>query len=211
MCTVLSYHSLVVQNQEMCPLKDSITRTEKCSYSGKKIEIFDHNVTVTIPSGAIERGYTVEIQVAASVFGSYNFPIGCFGISPYVWIGTNYIFKKPLKIDVEYHAFVSEEKKISNICVLEVCANDHNVEHKLCEVPNNYIGKCRIGSSFYTYYTNSKHTCVAGKHEKIPVRVAMYQYVPQKYMELDAFDIEICFCCDLNFFRKVCNCSSFYS
>ena len=211
MCTVLSYHSLVVQNQEVCPLKDSITRTERCSYSGKKIEIFDHNVTVTIPSGAIERGYTVEIQVAASVFGSYNFPIGYFRTSPYVWIGASYIFKKRLVIEVEHHAFVSEGKEISNICVLEVRENDHDVEHYLCEVPDNYNGKYGIGSSFYTYHTNSKHTCVAGKTETIPIRVAMYQYVPQNYMELNAFDIEICFCCNLNFFRKVCNCLSDYS
>ena len=101
-----------------------------------KIEIPDHNVTVTVLQGAIEKGYTVEIEVAASLFGSYEFPKDCFRISPYVWIGTSYSFKKPLEIEVEHHAVVSKEDDVSKICVLETCEdkeNDHSNEHKLFE------------------------------------------------------------------------------
>ena len=198
--------SIIVKNKEKCPLKDPVLVTKECSYYGQKIEIPDHNVTVTVLQGAIEKGYTVEIEVAASLFGLYEFPKDCFRISPYVWIGTSYSFKKPLEIEVEHHAVVAKEDDVSKICVLEACEdkeNDHSNEHKLFESSEKYKSRCGIGSSFYTYYTYSKHTCVAKKSESIPVEVAVYQYLPYNYAEIDCFDVEVCFCCNLKFFKKV--------
>jgi len=183
--------------------------TKDCGHYGQKLEISDHNVVVTIPNGAIEKGYTVEIEAATSLFGSYDFPTDCFRISPYVWIGASYRFKKPLEIEVEHHAVVLKDDDVTNICVLEAHEkheNDYSSAQKLFEASHKYKGRCGIGSSSYTYYTNSKHTCVAKKGENIAVEVLVYQFLPHNYAEINYFDVEICFCCNLKFFKKVNIC-----
>ena len=197
-----------MQNKEKCPLKDPVSVTKNCGHYGQKLEILEHNVTVNIPTGAIEKGYTVEIEVPASLFGLYDFPEGYFCISPYIWIGASYRFKKPLEIEVEHHAVVLRDD-VTKICVLEAHKkneNDYSSTHNLFEASDKYKSQCGIGSSSYTYYTNSKHTCVAKKGESIPVVVAVYQFLPYNYEEIDHFDVEICFCCNLSFFKKVNVC-----
>ena len=194
----------LVKNQEQCPLIKPESVTETCTHYGQRIEIQDHDVIVTIPKGAIEKGYIVEIEVAASLFGSYEFPKGFSRASPYVWIGATYAFKKSLKIEVEHYAFTSKEDDLSNLSVMEVCdkKNGESSEDKVCK-PADKKGRCPVGSSFYTYYTTSKHATFVAKSENIPVEVAVYQFLPHNYAELDSFTVEIGFCCNLKFFRKV--------
>ncbi|XP_065886216.1 uncharacterized protein [Dysidea avara] len=185
--------SFIVTNQEQCPLFEPVSVTEDCNYYGQRIKIQDHNVTVNIPKGAIEKDYTVEVKVAASLFGSYVFPKGLSRASPYVWIGANYSFKKPLDIEVEHHAAILKEDYRSNLCVMEICDKKSGESSE---------SQCLVGNSFCTYCTTSKHITFIAKSENIPVEVAVYQFLPHNYKKENNFTLEIVFCCNLEFFRK---------
>jgi len=200
-----------VKNHEVCTLKEVVSVSKQCTNYGKVIEIKDHNVTVHVPQGAIEKGYTVEVEVAVSLFG-HKLPKGYTRISSYVWIGASYSFKKPLKVEVEHHAVVAKEADVSQLCVMEACIENetesHTDEDKMCETIQASSSYCNeIRSSFYTYHTRSKLTCLAKKKEgaEIADEVAVYQYLPKNYTEVNNFTVEICFCCNIKFLRKVCN------
>jgi len=198
-----------VKNYEVCSLKDPVLVSEKkCKNYGKKLEVQDHNVTVEIPKGAIEKGDIVEVEVAASLFGQHKLPKGYTRISSFVWIGASYNFKKPLKIEVEHHAVVAKEADISQFCVMEVCKENrtdpHTDEERMCEAIQVYSSHCEIGHTFYIYHTHSKLTCLAKRSAKIADEVVVYQFLPKNYTEVEDFIVEICFCCNLKFLRKVC-------
>ena len=202
----LIFYVYIDENLEMCVFDNPNPLQEECFRRGKKFDINDHNVKVEIPQGAIEKGDTVEVKVAASLFGPHKLPKGYTRISAYVWIGgAGYRFKKPLKIEVEHHAILSKEDDISQLCVLESCM--HNEENEMCEATNTSSSQYEIGSGFYTYiqidHTYSKYTCLAKKSREIADEVAVYQFLPKNYVELDNFTVEICFCCNLKFLRKV--------
>ena len=177
----------------------------ECNCYGGTVKIEEHNVTVTIPPGAIEKGITVKIEVAASLFGSHKVKEAHFSrISPFVWIGASYIFQKPLKVEVEHHAVVSNKQHISDLCVMEAYIGKSQMyDDVMCEASNNCHRHCEIGSSFYTYLTNSGCTCVAKKSDAIPDEVAVYQFLPKQYSNLKSFTLEIGFCCNLKQLRKV--------
>ena len=197
-----------VTNQEVCVLKEPISVSKRCGNYGSVIEIEEHNVTITIPKGAIEKGYVVEVEIAVSLFGPHKLPKGYIRISPYVWIGANYGFKKPLKIEIEHHGVVLKDDDILLLCVMEASnknkADYSSDEYEMLHVAtHNNSNHCEIRSPFYTYYTNSKCTCVAMRIVQIATEIAVYQFLPKNYSELDTFIVEICFCCNLKFLRKV--------
>ncbi|XP_065885420.1 uncharacterized protein [Dysidea avara] len=197
----------LVRNHEVCALKEAVSVSERCTNYGKVIEIEQHNVTVTVPQGAIEKGYSVEVEVAVSLFGPHKLPKDYIRISSYVWIGASYSFKKPLKIEIEHHAVVVKNADISLLCVMEARKENgtdpHTDEDKMCEATEVYSSDCETGSSFYTYHTHSKLTCLAKKSVNIADEVAVYQFLPKNYAELENFTVEICFCCNLKFLRKL--------
>jgi len=198
----------IVKNHRVCTLKEAASVLQRCTNYGETIEVQDHNATVKIPQGTIEKGYTVEVEVAASLFGPHKLPKGYTRISPFVWIGASYSFKKPLKIEVEHHAVVAKEADISQFCVMEVCnenrTDPHTDEERMCEAIQVYSSYCEIRSSLYTYHTHSNFTCLAKKSTEIADEVAVYQFVPMDYARLQNFIVEICFCCNLKHLRKVC-------
>ena len=188
-------------------MKDAVSVSKSCTDYGKVIEIEELNVTVTIPQGAIGKGYTVEVEVAVSLFGPHKLPKDYTRISSYVWIGASYSFKKPLKIEVEHHVVVAKKDDISLLCVMEACkengTDSHTDEDRMCETNQVCSSYCEIWSSFYTYHTYSKFTCLAKKSTEIADEVAVCQYLPKNYVEVERFTVEICFCCNLKFLRKV--------
>lgn len=189
----------------MCTLKDPALVSQRCTHYGKVIEIQDHNVTVTIPQGAVEKGYSVEVEVAASLFGPYKIAKGYTRISSFVWIGSSYSFQKPVKIEIEHHAVVLKESDSLQLCVMEDYLNRSYPEEEMRETSQNLPSYCETGSSFFTYYTYCKYTCIAKKSVEIPDEVAVYQFLPKNYAELDDFIAEISFCCNLKYLRMVCN------
>ena len=60
----------------------------------------DHDITVQIPPGTIPPGISVQIEVAVTLYGPFQFPNSSFPISPILWLCSQreIAFKKPIKI-----------------------------------------------------------------------------------------------------------------
>ena len=203
------FNIVCVVEKEQCHLADSISHSIKCTHYGHKVEIEEHNVTVIIPKGAVEKGHIAAIEVSASLFGSYKIPNGHSRISPYVSIGTEYDFKEHLIVEVEHHAVITKEQDITSLRIMEVQKGSRSgyqsYDDEMCEASSNYPGHCKIRSTVYTYKTKSKCTCVVKKTDSVavPDYVIVRQFLPKNYAELDDFTIEICLCCNLKYLKKV--------
>lgn len=128
----LIIYVVIVNNKEICPLRNSIiSKVFDCN--GGELLIKEHAIKVTVPIGAIDENYEVQIQAAASLFGPFIIPEDHYPISAYVWIGACYEFKKKLKIEMEHDIVVSEETDVSELCVLTACEEDR------CDGENNQM------------------------------------------------------------------------
>ena len=60
----------------------------------------DHDITIRIPPGAIPPGMTVQIEVAVTLYGPFQFQNNSFPVSPILWLCCQNIvtFKKPIEI-----------------------------------------------------------------------------------------------------------------
>ena len=189
----------VVKNQEPCPLTDSDTTSIHFTSTGGVMAIEEYGVTVNVPSGAIEDHHIVEIQAAASLFGPFNIPSDYHPVSAYVWIGSNYTFRKQIEIEFEHHADISNSA--SRLCILKACYTNCNSDHPVMqETTEDYD----IRDSFCILYTNHFCSyCFAAKGIKVPDRIVAYHYLPEDYESVDKFRAEVCFCYDLNCCKKV--------
>ena len=197
----------IVKNQEPCPLIDSDITSEYFTCDGGAMMIEEYNVKVTVPSGAVEDPCVVEIQVAASLFSPFVVPNDCRPVSPYVWVGASYTFKKPVLVEFEHHADISNSKDISQLCMLKACCSKRNSHyHEMHEntQDHHYDISYSICSLFANHFCSY---CLAAKSVQIPDRVAAYHYVPGGFKSLNEFRAELCFCYDLNCCKKVISIS----
>ena len=197
-------------NKEKCPLKHCRIISRMFNYNGGELLIKEHAIKVTIPIGAINKHYEVQIEAAASLFGPFIIPEDYDPISAYVWVGACYEFKKQLKVEMEHDIVVSEETNISELCVLTACEED------ICDGENNQIlYKMHEDCCKYQFEPN-KTTCVfftshfcsnclAAKETTTPKRIIMYQYLSENYKSAYDFTAEVSFCYDLEFCREVCS------
>ena len=196
-------------NGESCTLKNCQVISKTFGYDGGELLIEEHAVKVTVPIGAIEKGYEVQIEAAASLFGPFTVPEGYHPISTYVWIGACYEFNKNLKVELEHDIDLSEETDVSGVCVLTACEEDkgigennrvlYKMHEDACEYQLN-----KTTCTFFTSHFCSK--CLAVKEENIksPKRVIMYHYLPENYKSEYEFAAEVTFCYDLQFCKEVC-------
>ena len=192
-----------VKNHEPCPLLDSDIASKKFKSNGGVMIIENYCVKVTVPSGAIEDHHMVKIQAAASLFGPFDFPNDCRPVSPYIWLGANYTFKKPIKVEFEHHADISNSKDISQLCMLKAsCEKCNSHYHKMHEITQD--NRYEISDSVCVLFTDHFCSyCLAAKNIQIPDRIVTYHYLPEDYESLDKFRAEVCFCYDLKICKKV--------
>ena len=201
----------VVFNNENCPLRDCLIISKMFGNVGGELLIKEHAIKVTVPVGAIDENYEIQIQAAASLFGPFIITEGYYPISAYVWIGACYKFKKKLKIEMEHDIVVSEETNISELCVLTACEEDK------CDGENNQIlykmheDTCEyhyeLNKSTCTIFTShlcSKCLAAKEKEAKKARRIVMYHYLPEDYKSEHEFVAEVCLCYDLQFCKEVC-------
>ena len=199
-------------NKENCPLKNCQIISVMFDYLGGELSIKEHAVKVTVPVGAIDEGYRVQIEAAASLFGPFIIPDGYHPISTYVWVGACYEFKKKLKVEIEHDIDVTEETNLSELCILTACEEDkcdrdNNEivykmhEDKICEY------QYELNKSTCTFFTShfcSKCLATRGEADK-PKRIIMYHYLPEDYKSAHEFITEVSFCYDLRYCRQVCS------
>ena len=178
----------------------------KVGHYGMQIVIKSHNITITIPKGAIEKGNIVEVTAAAGFFASFSFPNEYHCISPYLWIGASYEFMKPLKVEMEHHAAISQQENISKVCVMKGITNrdDFGNNYAMCEVDDKLRCEFEIDNPYCTYFTKLEYTCVASKDRKLADKVAVCYFLPKTYETDDRFTASFCFCYSLKFCKQVC-------
>ena len=177
-------------------------------YDGGELIINEHAIKVTIPIGAIDKGYSVQIEAAASFFGPFIIPECYYPISAYVWIGACYEFNKKLKVEIEHDSFVTE-KSMSEFCILTACEKDVYGEEKLLKLHEDdceyYYEVNKSTCTFFTHHFCSK--CLAAKGDvKPPKRIRVYHYVSIDYTSKIKFIAEVCFCYDLLMCKEVIPC-----
>ena len=192
----------LTMNAEPCPFKDSDIVSSKFTCDGGLMFIENYGVKVIIPKGAIENS-CVEVQAAASLFGPFVVPDNCRPVSPYVWIASNYVFKKQLQIEIEHHADISNVKEISKkLCLLKACYSKCNAHPKMYMTTGSY--HYIINDTTFTLFTNHFcSVCLAAENKQIPDRIVAYQYLPADYVSADTFRAEVCFCYDLTICKEV--------
>ena len=201
-------YCLIVKNTEICPFLNPNIVENYFDTDGGELLIGEHSVMVTVPKGAVAVGDGVQIQAAASLIGPYIIPKGFHPVSAYVWIGASYKFKKPIQVQIEHHAALSQQKDILQMTMLTACCKDKTIAnngqdmYKMHEA--TYQLQCKINGSFCIYSTDHFcSNCLAKKNEKIPDRIAVYHMLPKSYKSEYAFSSEICFCYNLELCKKV--------
>ena len=165
---------------------------------------------MTVPIGAIDKYCEAQIEVAASLFGPFIIPEDYEPISVYVWIGACYKFKKEVMVEMEHDIVVNEEENIPELCILTACEKDK------CDGENNQKLKmhedtCEYELEKLTCTVFTSHFCsiclaIKMRGEAYRARrIIMYHYLPEDYISAKQFTAEVCFCCDLQFYKEVCN------
>lgn len=207
-CThaIVFYCIVIIKNGEDCPLNNYKIYSELFDHNGGELLIKGYGVKVIVPAEAIDKGYEVQIEAAASLFGPFIIPEGYSPISVYVWIGTCYIFKKRLEVEIEHNIVVSDRSEFSILtaCKEDIC--DGKDEQKLYKMQiETHEYQCKISDSTFTFFTThfcSK--CLATETDKqVAKRVMMYHYLPENYKSEKEFVSEACFCYDLKCCKEV--------
>jgi len=179
------------------------------NYDGGELLIKEHSVKITVPTGAIDKSYKVQIETAASLFGPFIIPDGYYPISAYVWIGTCFEYlRKPLKVEIE-HDVASEEINNSELCILTASVKDicgKKTRQTVFEMNEDTVKyQCQISYTTCTIFSDHFcYKCLAIKaYVKIPKRIIMYHYLPENYKYTKEFEAEVCFCQDLKSCKQV--------
>ena len=86
----------------------------ECDYNGKEYAINGHDITVTIPKGAVSKGETLHFEVGVAMYGPFNFPKLIRPVSPILWLR---FIEKKISLTVEItlpHCFVGLTRDMIN-------------------------------------------------------------------------------------------------
>ena len=201
--------AITIMNEENCTLKDCHVISRILDYNGGELHIKEHAVKMTIPVGATEEGYRVQIEAAASLFGPFIIPEGYHPVSAYVWVGACYEFKKNLTVELEHDIVVSEETDVSELHVLTACEEDicHGKDNQMLYKMHEDTCEYQLNNTTCTFFIShfcSKCLAIKDNNTKMPKRVIMYHYLPENYKSEYEFVAEVTFCYDLKFCKEVC-------
>ena len=169
-----------------------------CDHNGG-ILISEHDdLKLTIPEGAIKEGDVVAFAVASDLYGPFVLPSKCQAdlASPYYWIGINgsYRFHKPVQVEFEHFAVVSEPCNPSHYQLL-ICEDDdksykmRSIGYDISfKVNDDGISLCAFETAHFCSFC-LYHSC---KHPMVS-RVAALYLKPDNYQNLTHFTIEVWF------------------
>ncbi len=58
----------------------------ECGYHGMEYMIEDHDITLRIPEGAVDKGESIHFEIAVAMYGPFTFSVNAQPISPIVWL-----------------------------------------------------------------------------------------------------------------------------
>ena len=210
-------------------ISDTELLSKMFDHNGGDLIIKDHDVTITVPKLAVSEGDKVEVKAAASLIGPYKLPEEYDQISVFVWIGANYMFRKPVQIRIPHIASFVDLNDVFDVVILTANKNDlvlnenNNLVLQMHESVYDY--QYEVNKDYCDYYTDhfcSK--CLARRRSFISklfsrltsstprelsnpnrTRTTVFFCVPEDYATADELLIELCICYSLKHCLKVCN------
>ena len=197
---------------EECPISNYKPLSKSFDHNGGVLIIEDHDVTITVPELAVAKGDKVEVQAAAGLIGPYKIPSDCSPVSVFVWMGANYMFKKPVRIRIPHCASITDSNDAFGMVVLtadkrDLVLNENgDVVLQMHESVYDYLYE--VHDDYCDYYTNhfcskclARRLCFSKLLRGISyhnrTKIAVFFCVPDDYATADDFLIELCICYSL--------------
>ena len=205
-----TYTGSVIISKEKCPLLNYNIYLKNINHNGGTLFIEDHKIQIQIPENAIANGDIVQIQAAASYFGSYEIPDDYEPISAYLWMTAEYKFKEQVKIVIPHHGAVYSEDDKTAITIMTASEEDGITikEGKIVfemHQDNSYDYEVEGAVCVYKVRHFCSDCVVKNKMKNIPNRILALHFVPQSYEFINNSETqsEICFCYDTAYCKNV--------
>ena len=229
-------HTLPVVHleREECPIKDRKPLSKIFDHHGGELIIKEHDITIPVPELAVPKGDKAEVQAVASLLGLYKLPEDYDCISVFVWIGSDYRFKKQVKIRIPHFAFIEDPDNIFNIVILtanmkdQVCDENalvlqmhksvydyhYEVNDYYCDYyTDHFCSKCvarrrSIVRKLFSLFSCARESCETRESsepaELSKARVMLHFYVSDNFATEFETTIDLCICYSIKECLKVC-------
>ena len=128
------------QNITSVPFQDHVTVIEFDS-SGGEYNNNEHDISLSVPEGAVPRGEIVHIEVAVALYGPFQFSDGKRPISPVLWLcpQENFELLKPISITLSHMLVNLTQEDITNFGIVLAKANHQEYITTLSEGKRKYV------------------------------------------------------------------------
>ena len=136
---MVKQYLLCSQNIASVPFQDHVTVIE-FDASGGEYKNIDHDITLSIPTGAVPQGEILHMEVAAALYGPFDFSNGKRPISPILWLcpQENVVLLKPVSI-VLPHILVNLTQEDITKFRIQVAKTDHRDYVTTTEGKRKYV------------------------------------------------------------------------
>ena len=201
--------------KEECPISGFKPISKTFDHNGGILIIKEHDVTITVPALAVSEGEKVEVQAAAGLIGPYKLPDDYNPVSVFVWMGADYVFKKPVKIRIPHFASVTDLDEVFGVVVLTADKKDlvlnengnlvlqmhesvydyqYEVGEKYCDYyTDHFCSKCLARRSTFYYYIFKLYSWLT-LCKPIKTRIVIFFCLPHDYKTADKILLELCIC-----------------
>ena len=113
------------QNVASVPLQDHVTVIELDTYGGEYKNV-DHDISLSIPEGAVADGEMIHMEVAVALYGPFHFSDGKRPISPILWlcIQEDIALLKPISIVLPHMLVNLTREDVANFGI-QIAKADH--------------------------------------------------------------------------------------
>ena len=171
---------------------------------------FDHEVTVTVPTGAIPEGRQAELKFAATLFAPVKFTPDIIPVSAIIWLCMNVELKNPITLCLPHSVCVQTKHHVNNLHFAKM-AHSSSSEGLMKVIEG---GEFNIGESFgllevyhFCYYCMVFSTTCA---DNIPEN--LYKIIAMKHKKpmVDHWKCDVCIIPSLPTCRTVKECTTLY-
>ena len=173
----------------------------ECDHHCQVYTIFDHDITIRIPEGAVPTGKKIQLEIAVSMHGPFIFGDNMQPISPILWLcfEGNITLNKPFQVILPHFltGLTTEKAQHHQVTFAKAGHSEHSIEDgqltqryhfQPCDT-EPYFASCG-GRSFGVLVTN--HTCFyclqAKKTSELVMDagycLAQFEYLNQRHMEV---------------------------
>ena len=113
----------------------------KCDSSGQKLHIEDHDITLTIPEGAVAKGKNLYLEVGVTMYGPFIFPTYVQPISPILWLcplDGDFAVNKPIQIKLPHFLTGLSTDKLQEYRIAFMKANHLDIIDQYDQIYYNF-------------------------------------------------------------------------